>query len=94
MLCDIARINSLPPKYFILTKRNSLRWETVRIINITIKQFLENGEMPKYWKTAGDGFLFKGKRERNLGNKTISLTLSLSSVLMMLSLRSWLDIPK
>lgn len=48
MSCDIA-INSLPAKYFMPTEPYNLYRGTVRIIDVTIKQFLENGEMPKYW---------------------------------------------
>lgn len=88
MSCDIARINSLLAKYFMPTEPYNLYRGTVRIIDVTIKQFLENGEMPKYWKPAGGVFVLKkGKREINLGNKTISLKSSPSSVLITLSLR-------
>lgn len=40
MSCDIARINSLQAKYFISTKPYDLYRGTVRIIDVTIKQFL------------------------------------------------------
>lgn len=46
MSCDIARINSLPAKYFISTKPYDLYRGTVRIIDVTIKQFLEMGKCP------------------------------------------------
>lgn len=40
MSCDFARINSLQAKYFISTKPYDLYRGTVRIIDVTIKQFL------------------------------------------------------